>query len=49
MKTQLDERQELIQKIKCIVSEDEIRKVKIFIAGLEAGKNVKELERNRAL
>ena len=37
MKTQLDERQELLRKIKRLSPAD-IQKVKVFIAGVEAGK-----------
>ena len=44
MKTQLDEKQDLINKIKNISSVDDVLKVKVFIAGLEAGKAIKETE-----
>ena len=42
MKTELDKRQELIEKIKNLSAPGDVQKVKIFIAGLEAGKAVKE-------
>ena len=42
MKTELDKRQELIEKIKNLSAPEDVQKVKIFIAGLEAGKAVKE-------
>ena len=41
MKTELDKRQELIEKIKNLSAPEDVQKVKIFIAGLEAGKAVK--------
>ena len=41
MKTQLDEKQELINKIK-VLSASDIQKLKVFIAGVEAGKEIKE-------
>ena len=44
--TQLDEKQELIQKIERLSSADDIQKVKIFISGLEAGKAAKMAERD---
>lgn len=44
MKTQLDEKEELIRKIEQLTSSDEIQQVKIFIAGMEAGKSVRETE-----
>ena len=40
MKIQLDEKQDLIRKIKRRSSADEIQKVKVFIAGMEAGKEI---------
>ena len=48
MKTQLDEKQDLINKIKGLSSVDEIQKLKVFIAGMEAGKTVKENSCERA-
>lgn len=42
MKTQLDEKQDLLRKIERLSSADEVQKVKVFIAGMEAGKAVKE-------
>lgn len=42
MKTQLDEKQDLISKVESLSSIDEIRQLKVFIAGMEAGKAVKE-------
>lgn len=36
MKTQLDEKKELLRKVECLSSADEIQKVKVFIAGMEA-------------
>ena len=41
MKTQLDEKQELINKIK-VLSASDIQRLKVFIAGVEAGKEIKE-------
>lgn len=40
MKTQLDEKRDLILKIERISSVDEVRKLKVFIAGMEAGKAI---------
>lgn len=40
MKTQLDEKQDLLRKIEHISSADDIQRVKIFIAGLEAGRGI---------
>ena len=37
MRTQLDARQELLQKVKQLSSYDEILRVQALIAGLEAG------------
>lgn len=48
MKTQLDERQDLLSKIERLSSADEVQKVKVFIAGMEAGKAVREMGRERA-
>lgn len=48
MKTQLDEKQDLLSKIERLSSADEVQKVKAFIAGMEAGKAVREMERGRA-
>lgn len=42
MRTQLDVKQELIQKVKQLSSYDEILRVQAFIAGLEAGKAIQE-------
>lgn len=39
-----DTRKELIRKIECISSVDEIQKIGIFIAGMEAGKAVRDAE-----
>lgn len=43
MNTQLDERQELAQKIEKL-SHVDIQKVRIFIAGVEAGRTARENE-----
>ena len=48
MKTQLDEKQELIKKIEFISNSDEIQKLKIFISGMEAGKTIMDKEPERA-
>lgn len=48
MKIQLDERQDLLSKIERLSSADEVQKVKAFIAGMEAGKAVREMEYERA-
>ena len=48
MKTQLDEKQDLMRKVESLSSDDEIQRLKVFIAGMEAGKAVKENERERA-
>lgn len=48
MKTQLDERQDLLSKIERLSSADEVQKVKVFIAGMEAEKAVREMEYERA-
>ena len=42
MRTQLDARQELLQKVKQLSSYDEILRVQAFIAGMEAGKAIQE-------
>lgn len=47
MKTQLDEKQDLLRKVKSLSSVD-IQKLKVFIAGMEAGKTVKESRCERA-
>lgn len=44
MKTQLDEKQDLLRKIEHLSSIDDIRKVKIFIAGMEARKELESEE-----
>lgn len=44
MKRQLDEKQDLIHKIESISSIEDIRQLKVFIAGMEAGKNLKEIQ-----
>ena len=44
MKTQLDEKQDLMRKIERLSTADEVRQLKIFIAGMEAGKAVRETE-----
>ena len=41
MKTQLDEKQDLLRKIARLSSADEVQKVKAFIAGMEAGKAIR--------
>lgn len=43
MKTQLDEKQDLLRKIERLSSVDEVQRVKVFIAGMEAGKAVREM------
>lgn len=43
MNTQLDERQELAKKIEKL-SHDDIQKVRVFIAGVEAGRTARENE-----
>lgn len=48
MKTQLDEKQNLLSKIERLSSVDEVRKVKVFIAGMEAGKAIREVGCKRA-
>lgn len=48
MKTQLDEKQDLLRKIARLSSADEVQKVKAFIAGMEAGKAIREMECDRA-
>ena len=48
MRIQLDEKQDLLSKIERLSSADEVQKVKAFIAGMEAGKAVREMERGRA-
>jgi poly(3-hydroxybutyrate) depolymerase len=48
MKTQLDEKQDLLRKVERLSSADEVQKVKVFIAGMEAGKAVREMECERA-
>ena len=48
MKTQLDEKQDLMRKVERLSSADEVQKVKVFIAGMEAGKAVREMECERA-
>ncbi len=48
MKTQLDEKQDLLSKVESLSSADEVQKVKIFIAGMEAGKAAKENRCERA-
>lgn len=42
MKTQLDEKRDLMHKVERLSSIEEIQKLKIFIAGMEAGKVAKE-------
>ena len=44
MKTQLDERRELIQKIEQLNVSD-IQKLKVFLAGIEAGKTISTHDR----
>ena len=41
MRTQLDEKREAIKKIEQLTSADEILRVQAFIAGLEAGQELK--------
>ena len=41
MQTQLDDKQELIRKLERLSSADDVQKLKVFIAGLEAGKAIK--------
>ena len=48
MKTQLDEKQDLLRKVERLSSADEVQKVKVFIAGMEAGKAIREMECDRA-
>ena len=48
MKTQLDEKQDLLIKVERLSSADEVQKVKVFIAGMEAGKEVRKMECERA-
>ena len=48
MKTQLDEKQDLLCKVERLSSADEVQKVKVFIAGMEAGKAVREKRCERA-
>ena len=47
MKTQLDEKQDLLRKVARLSSADEVQKVKAFIAGMEAGKAIREMECDR--
>ena len=49
METELDKRQELIEKIKKLSAPEDVQKVKIFIAGLEAGKAVKEVSAKKLI
>ena len=44
MKTQLDKKQDLLHKVACLSSVEDVQKVTIFIAGMEAGKMVKASE-----
>lgn len=48
MKTQLDEKQELLCKLERLDSPEEVRQVAAYIAGLEAGKAIGKAERDRA-
>lgn len=48
MRTQLDEKQDLMHKVERLSSIEEIQKLKIFIAGMEAGKAAKENRCERA-
>lgn len=43
MNTQLDEKQRLVQGIN-LLSASEIQKLKVFIAGIEAGKAIRKQE-----
>ena len=45
MKTQLDERKDLVSKIENISSIETIRQIKTFIAGMEAGKALDILQK----
>lgn len=47
MKTKLDERQELLQKVG-LMTASELQKLKVFLLGLEAGKAIRESEQDRA-
>ena len=47
MKTQLDDKQDLIQKIE-LLSASDVQKLKVFLAGVEAGKTVRVLEQKSA-
>lgn len=42
MKTQLDEKQDLLRKVERLSSADEVQKVKAFIVGMEVGKAVQK-------
>lgn len=42
--TELDEKLDLIKKVERISSAEEVQKLKVFIAGMEAGKAAWELE-----
>lgn len=44
MITQLDERGELLRKVEGISSADDIQRLKVFIAGMEAGRAAGEKE-----
>ena len=49
METELDKRQELIEKIKNLSAPEDVQKIKIFIAGMEAGKAVAKVSTERKL
>ena len=48
MKTQLDKKRDLLSKVERLSSADEVQKVKVFIAGMEAGKAIREAGCKRA-
>jgi len=48
MKTKLDEKQDLMKKIERLSSADEVQKLKVFIAGMEAGKGMRFAEKETA-
>lgn len=41
MRTKLDEKKDLLHKVENLSSAEEVQKIKIFIAGMEAGKEVR--------
>lgn len=47
MNTQLDAKQELLKKIQ-LLSYSDMQKLKVFLAGLEAGKQLAERESKKA-